>query len=125
MIFNRLTLSPWVCALLMITLTGASAGGMEPTVEEKIDINCATLEQLCSVPLIDCALAKEIVEYRKINGTFKSREALLSVPGMTPERLDKLTPWLDELPSDRCTVPNSSEDDLEWEEPPLLNISNC
>jgi len=51
-----------------------------------VDINVADAEQLAQVPGIDAELAGKIVAHRREHGPFRTRAALLEVPGMTPTR---------------------------------------
>jgi DNA uptake protein ComE-like DNA-binding protein len=97
----------------------------EPEREKRIDVNSAGVEQLCWLPEIDRQLAKEIVKYRSEKGLFKSKQDLLLVPGITAMLLEKLSPWLVEIPSNNCTVPESHPGDHDWEEQPVKNIPNC
>lgn len=93
--------------------------------KKRIDVNCASIEQLCCLPEIDRQLAKQIVKFRVEKGLFKSKKDLLSVPGISAVLLEKLSPWLMEIPSSTCAVPDSHPADHDWEEEPVKNIPNC
>jgi competence ComEA-like helix-hairpin-helix protein len=97
----------------------------EPESKNRIDVNCAGVEQLCWLPEINRRLAKEIVRYRSEKGPFRSKEDLLLVPGVTAALVEKLSPRLMEIPSNTCTVPDSHPGDHDWEEQPIKNIPNC
>jgi competence protein ComEA len=49
---------------------------------EKININNASVEELCRIPMINEKLAKEIFEYRKKYGKFDSIEEIKEVEGI-------------------------------------------
>jgi competence protein ComEA len=53
-----------------------------------IDVNRATEEELIALKGIGPVLAKNIVEYRRKNGRFKSVEDLLRVKGIGPKKLE-------------------------------------
>ncbi len=60
-----------------------------------VNINKATNFELEALPGIGPAIAQRIVEYRKKNGYFKSKEELLKVSGIGPKKFaaieDKIT----------------------------------
>lgn len=56
----------------------------------KIDINTANLPQLTKLPGIGKTLAKQIIDYRKQHGSFKTLNDLLNVPGIGPSRLNRI-----------------------------------
>jgi competence protein ComEA len=49
---------------------------------EKININNASVEELCRIPMVNEKLAKEIFEYRKKYGKFDSIEEIKEVEGI-------------------------------------------
>lgn len=51
-----------------------------------VDLNTASVPLLRHVSGLNQLVARELVEYRKQNGAFKSREQLLQVPGVGPAR---------------------------------------
>ena len=53
-----------------------------------IDINSAEADRLVDLPRIGETIAGRIVEYREVNGPFKSVEDLLSVDGIGPVTLE-------------------------------------
>ena len=111
--------------VMILIPAGVYSEGTEPEADKQIDINCATLEQLCAVPVIDCSLAIKIFDYRKRVGTIKSKEELRSLPGMTTEVWERISPWLKDVPSDRCVSPNPQPGDHDWEERPIMEIPKC
>jgi competence protein ComEA len=59
-----------------------------------IDVNGADESALASIPGIGATLAARIVAYRRLNGPFASLDELADVAGMTPRRIDALTPYV-------------------------------
>lgn len=55
-----------------------------------VDINTANSAELEGLPYIGKVLAERIVEYREINGPFKSKRDLLKVKGIGQNLLDKI-----------------------------------
>jgi competence protein ComEA len=67
--------------------TGAAAAAI-------VDINAADAHALAELPGIGQTLAERIVEFRSLNGSFASVDGLADVSGITPQRLEILTPLL-------------------------------
>ena len=61
----------------------------------KININKADLAELQQLPGIGPAYAMRIVEWRRLNGKFKTAEQLLEVKGIGPKRLEKIKELLE------------------------------
>lgn len=59
-----------------------------------VDLNSADADTLAELPGIGPTLAERIVEFRTLNGPFESVDGLADVAGITPQRLDALTPLL-------------------------------
>ena len=59
-----------------------------------VDLNSADEGTLAELPGIGPTLAQRIVEFRTLNGPFASVDGLADVAGITPQRLDALTPVL-------------------------------
>jgi competence protein ComEA len=71
------------------TAPGASfSGGASPTAP--IDINTAALEQLDTLPGIGPAIAQRIIDYRTVNGPFKSIEQIKEVSGIGDVLFEKI-----------------------------------
>lgn len=59
-----------------------------------IDLNTATLEQLCTLPGIGPKLAQSILSYRDIHGGFRDFSELLNVDGIGKGRLEDILPFI-------------------------------
>ena len=59
-----------------------------------LNINLATAEQLDQLPGINTKLSRQIVEYRRIHGTFQSPDELLNIPGVNQDTLVEITPYI-------------------------------
>jgi competence protein ComEA len=71
----------------------AADGGIL-TNAQTVDLNTADARTLAELPGIGETLAERIVEFRTLNGPFASVDGLADVAGITPQRLDTLTPLL-------------------------------
>ena len=76
-------------ALVLIFAFGLTANATHKGV---ININTATVEQLSQ--LVTGEVAKNIVDYRSVNGPFASLNDLIKVKGITRTMLDDLRPFL-------------------------------
>ncbi len=61
---------------------------------EPVDLNRADAATLETLPGIGPALADRIVAFRELNGPFAGIDELLDVSGVTPRRLDDVSPYL-------------------------------
>lgn len=64
------------------------------TIITRININTATFEELKTLPGIGTETAKNILEYRKTVGRFRSNLELASISGISEKKLLKLIPFL-------------------------------
>lgn len=58
----------------------------------KVNINKAGMDELMSLPYIGEVKAKAIIDYRSVQGPFKSIDELESIKGIGPKTLEKLRP---------------------------------
>lgn len=59
-----------------------------------VNINTASMEQLCTLPGIGEARAADIIAFREQNGAFQSKEAIMRVPGIKQNAYDKLAAYI-------------------------------
>ena len=74
----------------------------------KVDINAASEGQLISVPALGPAKARDVIDYRRQHGDFRSIEELEQVPGIGPKTLDRLRPYLMVSSRASLSAPSSS-----------------
>lgn len=100
--FKKLTSSLMLITsllLLPLSLQTSQAESNEillPPVQmiEKIDINQATSKQLATIKGVGKQKAQAIINYRQINGDFKSSEELLNIKGIGQSTLKKIKPFI-------------------------------
>jgi len=66
---------------------------------KRIDINNASLEEISELPGISEKVAAAVLEERDRIGRFRSPEDLLGVSGIKEKRLQKILPFLAEMPN--------------------------
>ena len=63
-------------------------------VNGKIDINIATIQELTSIPGIGRSTARNIIDYRKQNGPFRSVDELVNVTRIGKKTVEKIRPYV-------------------------------
>jgi competence protein ComEA len=63
-------------------VTYGSSNSNSDSVDNKVNINSATIEDLEKLPGIGPATAQKIIDYRQVNGLFQDIEALMNVSGI-------------------------------------------
>ena len=66
---------------------------------KRVDINKASLEEISELPGISDKVAVAVLEERERLGRFRSHEDLLGVTGIKEKRLQKILPFLAEMPN--------------------------
>ena len=84
-----------VCSILIVLAAAAGfAADGAPTDKGVVNINTADGEQLQLLPKVGPALAERIINFREINGPFKSVEELVAVKGIGEQSLERLRPYV-------------------------------
>lgn len=60
----------------------------------KVNVNTATVAQLCFLPGVGAKTAAAIVDYRTVHGQFYRASDLLQVKGFGPKKLAKVVPYV-------------------------------
>ncbi len=71
-----------------------SPGGDPLLIGLPVELNSADAEALAAIPGVKADLAVRIVAERATNGPFGSPDALVRVPGFTPQRIAELRPFI-------------------------------
>lgn len=65
-----------------------------PAPATQVDLNTADAGSLQTLPGIGAEMARRLVAFREANGRFGSLDELADVAGMTPRRIEQVTPYL-------------------------------
>jgi competence protein ComEA len=77
------------------SVSGAEAATPQATeLPSVLNLNTATADQLQTLPGVGPVLAQRIVEHRRRSGGFRTVEDLEAVPGIGPQRLADLRPYV-------------------------------
>ncbi len=80
---------------LHATMTPADRDGVFWSEERVlVNINTATLEELCTLPQIGPSRAQAILDYRDRHGPFRSVNGLCDVYGIGEKILSGVRPWI-------------------------------
>lgn len=90
-VLYALPLTAMIAACLVLSLSVA-AQKKPPT--KPINLNTATLQQLEQIPGVGPVTAKDILEFRKKSGPFRSVNDLLAVRRITKARLEKMRAYI-------------------------------
>ncbi len=71
--------------VLVAFLMGAGIGSVMAQDQVKININKATLDELCALKRIGPSYAQRIVDYREQNGPFEKPADIMKVRGIGPK----------------------------------------
>jgi len=83
------------CANAGVTQSlGKMTGKAAAAVQQLLDINSATVEQLQQLPGVGEKIAARIVKYRDKHGLFSKIEDLLNVEGIGEKKLEKIKPLI-------------------------------
>ena len=74
----------------MVVVIPKSGSDTSSKTQGKININTATVEELCTLSGIGTSLAQKIVDYRTQNGPFSSIEDIKNVPGIGDALFNKI-----------------------------------
>jgi competence protein ComEA len=84
-----------VCtALIVFAAVVAFAAEPAPGPRGVVNINTAEGEQLQLLPRVGPALAERIINFREVNGPFKSVDELVAVKGIGETSLEQLRPYV-------------------------------
>jgi len=67
---------------------------VSPHFELKIDLNKATWAELTLLPEISETMARRVVEYRNVHGSFEALDEIKDVKGIGPRTFARIEPYL-------------------------------
>lgn len=89
-IFNQTQIS----SLTEDTLSIKEKLPRQRSIIKPLNLNRAELEELVNLPGIGEKTAKSILEYRSLNGKFKTSSELLNIKGIGEKKMDQIRPFL-------------------------------
>ena len=72
----------------------AVAGAQKKPPAKPVNLNTATIEELEQLPGVGPVTAKDIIQFRKKSGPFRSINDLLAIRRISKARLEKLRPYV-------------------------------
>lgn len=81
-------------AILISALLFAATLNAQQSAAPKVNVNAATLAQLCYLPGVVKVTAQRIVDYRAMHGQFYRPSDLLQVKGFGAKKLAAITPFV-------------------------------
>jgi len=94
--FSKQSIVALAVSILFFCIVSAWAADDTPdnkliTPDKKlIDINSASIEQLCEIPGVGKTIAQRIVKYREANGPFKTTADIQKVKGIGSKKFEKI-----------------------------------
>ena len=67
---------------------------IEDLIQNPLEINQASIDDLIKIPFIDLSLATEIVKFRNIYGNYYTLTELKNITGMTEDLFNRISPFL-------------------------------
>ena len=87
-------ISAMVALLFWIGAAQALAAAQKKPPAKPINLNTATIEELEQLPGVGPVTAKDIIQFRKKSGPFRSVNDLLAIRRITKARLEKIRPYV-------------------------------
>jgi competence protein ComEA len=85
---------PALLVFSVALLFAAVAGAQKKPPAKPVNLNTATIEELEQLPGVGPVTAKDIIQFRKKSGPFRSINDLLAIRRISKGRLEKLRPYV-------------------------------